>query len=33
VTKCAAHEIAQTDPHPETLKAPPNMPTPPDILR
>lgn len=33
VTKCAAHEIPRTDPFNEPLRAPPNMPPVPDILR
>jgi anaerobic selenocysteine-containing dehydrogenase len=33
VTKCAAHEIERTDPHPETLTRPPNMPAAPAIVR
>jgi anaerobic selenocysteine-containing dehydrogenase len=33
VVKCAADEVGQTDPHPDALRPPPNMPTPPDIVR
>jgi anaerobic selenocysteine-containing dehydrogenase len=33
VRKCAPGELPLTDPHPAALTAPPNMPTPPAILR
>ncbi len=33
VVKCAADEIPLTDPHPEALREPPNMPPVPDIIR